>query len=393
MPQIVPFEVYTLTVGGGTINLDVEGNAVEYYLEGNVTLSSSYTIQETGTPVEGMTFIIKKDATVTTNVAGGIKMTVFLQELTDQQALTQQIITARYDGAAWVVNVEANLTQADIIENANMAADSVDTAEIVNLAVDGTKIANLAVDTAQLAANAVDVTKIANLAVDTGQLAAGAVTTAKIDNLAVDTAQIAATAVDGTKIAALAVDTGQLAANAVTTAKIDAGAVTATELDTGAVGTTAIADSSIREDKLTWLGNADGSNGGPGAWRYSISSVVKSKLDTANNTLFSLKQNDVIEKIEVYVKTASGVGGDTLTIGPDANLRAAGADVNGFMKAVNTNNAGVYSTADPALTYLGAELEDGYFVADADGDVTITSSADLTASAIVLTVKIYFLVK
>ncbi len=109
---------------------------------------------------------------------------------------------------------------------------------------------------------------------------------------------------------------------------------------------------------------------------------LEALLDTNTNDLFDLEAGDEILAVKLFVGTAAGAA-CAVTIGPDATLRTAGADVDGFLKAGDANAAGINSSDDPALTYQGDLLTSGSFVADAAGAVTITSSSDQSASAFV----------
>ena len=59
----------------------------------------------------------------------------------------------------------------------------------------------------------------------------------------------------------------------------------------------------------------------------------------------------------------------------------AGADTNGFVESANGGAAGKYSS--DSATYSGAQMDFGQFTADADGNITVTSSVDMSAGAFV----------
>lgn len=96
-------------------------------------------------------------------------------------------------------------------EGGALGADTVDTTQLVDSAVETAKINDLAVTTGKLADNAVTTVKITDLNVTTGKLADNAVTTVKITDANVTTA----------KINDSAVTTAKINNNAVTTAKIN----------------------------------------------------------------------------------------------------------------------------------------------------------------------------
>ncbi len=84
--------------------------------------------------------------------------------------------------------------------------------------------------------------------------------------------------------------------------------------------------------------------------------------------------------VRVYIQNASGLA-HTIDIGVDADLRGAGADPNGLVKNANSNLAGVYMDSDPALTYQGTLMANGFYGADDTGYITITASGDISGTA------------
>ncbi len=99
-------QVYTYTVpnGGGTISLDVtDSTTTRYIFSGTPTLSSSFTIQPTGTPVQGMEFDIRWQCSATVGVN---TVTIFGTTLTTAQALVDLIATCYYNGSAWDVDIQ-----------------------------------------------------------------------------------------------------------------------------------------------------------------------------------------------------------------------------------------------------------------------------------------------
>lgn len=105
MPIYNGVEKYTVTNGGGTVNLDVtRQTTVRYVFSGTATLAAGYVIQPTGTPAEGMEFDIRWQSVCTT--AGANVVTVFGTVLTTAQALADLIITCYYNGSAWDVDIQ-----------------------------------------------------------------------------------------------------------------------------------------------------------------------------------------------------------------------------------------------------------------------------------------------
>lgn len=96
----------TLTIGGGTVNIDVNEIVTEYILNGTGTLSSNWTIQPSATPTKTCLVRIFYNCTFALN---GNTITVFGNNINVQQALSGNIlIEASYDFSAsvWVVIVK-----------------------------------------------------------------------------------------------------------------------------------------------------------------------------------------------------------------------------------------------------------------------------------------------
>lgn len=165
------------------------------------------------------------------------------------------------------------------------------------------------------------------------------------------------------------------------------GEVLAAALASDAVESAKIKDSNITEAKLG-SATASGITTGPVACKVIASAELELLLDTNENTLFALKAGDLVLEVGLIVGTAAGAA-CTVNIGPDATLRTAGKDVNGFAAAFDANAAAGYSTND--ATYTGAVLTAGAFIADADGNVLIESSSDQSASAFVGWLYMYYI--
>ena len=103
-------------------------------------------------------------------------------------------------------------------------------------------------------------------------------------------------------------------------------------------------------------------------------------LDTGTNNLFAVKGGDLILQIVFCTETAAGAV-CTVDIGFDVTAAVGAADTNGWIEAADANAAGQYSTTDD--TYDGTYVEEGGTIVAADGNVTITSSNDRSASAFV----------
>jgi len=136
-----------------------------------------------------------------------------------------------------------------------LAANSVDSSELVDGSIDTSHIADSQVTTAKLAADAVTGAKIADDtinsehyvdgSIDTAHIADSQITTAKIANDAITAAKIAADAVGSSEIATNAVGASELADNAVDTAAIADNAVTNAKMADDSVGSAELVDGSV----------------------------------------------------------------------------------------------------------------------------------------------------
>ena len=131
-----------------------------------------------------------------------------------------------------------------------LAANSVDSSELVNGSIDAEHIADAQVTNSKLAIDAVTGAKIADNTVDSEHYAAGSIDTEHIGNLQVTTAKIAADAIDNSKLADNAVGAENLASPSVQTAKITDSAVTTAKIADSAITTPKIAADAINGTKI-----------------------------------------------------------------------------------------------------------------------------------------------
>jgi len=115
--------------------------------------------------------------------------------------------------------------------------------------------------------------------------------------------------------------------------------------------------------------------GGVCAKRINNTGLV-ALLDTSSNTLFSINNGDRILEVLMLVETAAGTA-CTIDVGFDSDADGSSADTDGWLVDGNANSAGIYSSND--ATYDGVYVLPGKAAA-ADGNVTITSSADISSN-------------
>ena len=216
--------------------------------------------------------------TGTSTMIGNLKMgedtkIVFEGATDDAHETTLTVADPTADRTITLPNVTGTVvTTGDTatVTAAMLAANSVDSSELVDGSIDTSHIANAQVTTSKIGADAVDGTKIADDSIDSEHIADGSidtahiadsqVTTAKLANTSVTTGKIAADAIDGTKIADDSInsehyvdgsiDAAHIADLNVTTAKIAADAVTAAKLADNAVVTANITDGNVTTAKI-----------------------------------------------------------------------------------------------------------------------------------------------
>lgn len=94
---------YTITNGGGTLNLPVsDANTSRYVFSGTATLAANWVIQPSGSPTEGIEFDIRWQSACT---IGANSVTIFGTALTADQALNDLIISCYYNGSSWDVDI------------------------------------------------------------------------------------------------------------------------------------------------------------------------------------------------------------------------------------------------------------------------------------------------
>lgn len=170
MPRISTYKNIVITNAGGNIDLDVTEPYHYYTVDGTgITLANPLSITTSGTGQKGMTFEIRYNGAGLIS-AGANTVTIFGVVLTYTQALKKGIFTSVYNGSAWVTDFELSAEQTNTVNTAN----------IENLAVTTAKINNLGVTTVKIAAKAVTATEIDDNTITASQIAAGTITTTEI---------------------------------------------------------------------------------------------------------------------------------------------------------------------------------------------------------------------
>lgn len=356
----------------------------------NLTANFAVTMAAPKQPISPYYFY---NRAIVTNAGGTI--TLFGNAIPTGWDAKNWSAVATYNGSSWSVQYVPDFEESGFIESKNFKALAVDTAALGNLSVTTGKIAALAVDDTKLAANSVITTKILN----------NNVTLGKIQQLSANTVLCNPTAG--------AADPSELTFAASTiAARLAAGnfkACSVAEIQTLlAVQTTALADGTIWIGSGAGLATARTLTGDVTVSNTGVTSIGASKVLEANlgqttlatgfkgitaaqvvtgvdfvalmdgnlHNVFALKQDDVIIRIILSINAVAA--GITCDVGADANIRGGGALGDCFIVNADVATKGKYSTEQ--ATYDGTEMEYGWFQCAADGNVTIQTSADATAT-------------
>jgi len=133
---------------------------------------------------------------------------------------------------------------------AMLAADSVDSSELVDGSIDTSHISSGAVTTAKLAADVVTGAKIADDAINSEHYADGSIDTAHIADANVTTAKIADDAITTAKIADDSISNAKMKNNAITAAEIADDVINSRHYVAGSIDTEHIADSQVTTAKI-----------------------------------------------------------------------------------------------------------------------------------------------
>jgi hypothetical protein len=158
---------YTLTNGGGTLNLPVTDPYTVYRITGVVSLSGSWTIQASGTPVEGDEFRILYEARATLGVN---TITIFGLSIPQELAAEDLEIYAYYNGSGWDTKILVDFESLPFITGSMIENDTIEEANIVDDAVTENKILDASITKDKIAADAVTTSKLEDEAVTVAKL-------------------------------------------------------------------------------------------------------------------------------------------------------------------------------------------------------------------------------
>lgn len=263
-----------------------------------------------------------------------------------------------------------------------LKVDAVERDNILALAVNDLKIADLAITNAKVALLAVDTANVVNAAMTDVKIATNAITELKIVDTAVSSVKIASQAVTTAKLGLLAVTDAILAANAVTETKITNDAVTTNKILAANVVAGKIATSAVITDKLDALAVTTA--------KINTSAVVTDKIDALQITSAKIATGAIItDKIDALAITSAKIAAGAIIAGKlsagaiDAtNIIAAGI-ITGSLIATGTitgtNIAGATISGGHivGLTITGAHISSGTITAD---KLTVSDLSAITAN-------------
>ena len=128
MPIIPSYRNIAAAVSGIEYIYDTELMTYDYYVNGTAILSSDFTIDFSGTPIEGMTLVIHYNANIT--VSTGKDVVIFGIDMPQQLTTKECEIYIRRSSTAWEVKFVSDAEEAGSISENDLATDSVTTDKI-----------------------------------------------------------------------------------------------------------------------------------------------------------------------------------------------------------------------------------------------------------------------
>ncbi len=139
----------------------------------------------------------------------------------------------------------------------------------------------------------------------------------------------------------------------------------------------ALADSVIHEAALGSQ-MSSGITVGAAACKRIGTTELKALLDGNVHNLFAVNAGDIVLQVVLCVQSASGLAG-TIDIGFDSAADGTADNQDGWLKAVDANSVGIYSSNQSSLA--GVYASQGGREAATVGNVTIKASTDLSGSS------------
>lgn len=338
---------------------------------------------------------IATDTITATQIAPGA---IGTSELAANAVDTANIVNNAVTGAKIAADtITGTQIAANAIGTSELADDAVDTAAIANLAVTTAKLADLSVTAGKIAADTITAAQIAPNAVGASELADDSVDTAAIANLAVTTAKLADLSVTTGKIADLSVTAGKIAADTITAAQIAPNAIGASELADDSVDTASIVNGAVTGVKIA---NATITAAQIAADTITAAQIAPDAVgasELANNAVDTAAIANLAvttDKLADFAVTAAKIATDTITnaqIGPGAvgasELAANSVDtvniINSAVTEAKIANDAVTASKIAPNAVGASELADDAVDTAAIANLAVTTNklADLSVTA------------
>ena len=265
-----------------------------------------------------------------------------------------------------------------------LAANSVDSSELVDGSVDLSHMSANSVDSDQYVDGSIDTIHIADSQVTAAKLASDAVTTAKIASDAITGAKIADDAINSEHYTDGSIDTAHIADSQITSAKIADSQVTTAKVADDAITQAKIADDAVGADQLASnavvsASIADGS---------VVNADINASAAIAHNKLAAVPDGQVIVGNGSTVPTAVAISGD-ITLANDGAVTIANDAVEigmiGCEQTTISDSDSHIPTSGAVVDYVAAQLAvTGGLTLIADEDNFPTSQP---ASGLVISIK------
>ena len=267
----------------------------------------------------------------------GYETTLTVADPTADRTITIPNVTGTVVTTGDTATVTATMMAADSVDSSELVDGSIDTSHIADSQVTAAKLASSAVTTAKLAADAVTGAKIADDSINSEHYVDGSIDTAHIADANITTAKIADDAVTADKLANTAVTAGSYTATDLT---VDAqGRITAAS--SGTIGTSEIAADAITGAKIAddAIDSEHYTDGSIDTAHIANSQVTGAKIagttieasNLASNAVTTAKITDgnvTTDKLAADSVTIAKIGCEQTTISDsDSHLPTSGAVV------------------------------------------------------------------
>ncbi len=358
------------TLGGvmeGNLGLGLKNNL---YFEGDTDNAYETTLTVVD-PTADRTITLPNvtGTVVTTGDTATVTATMMAANSVDTSELVDGAVTDAKIAANTITagSIAANAVTASelatgAVINSKLATDSVDGAKIAANAIDSDHYVDGSIDLAHLANNSVNSSKIVDGSIVADDIANTTITGAKLVNNTVTATQIAANAITASELADDAVDTNAIANNAVVLAKMAANSVDSDQYVDGSIDNAHLANNSVNGAKIA----TDAVTGAElAANAVDSEHYVDGSIDTAHYAAGSVTN----AKIDTGTITGDRLVNDTLTATQIANNAITSAE----LAADAVNGSHIADNSIDSEHYVDGSIDSVHI---ADNAVTTAKIAD-----------------